>query len=82
MYWVRTPPLAPSVSRFTQVGVDKAGFNRLFVPYQHPLPSTNHHPSSPPITMPHTTNTYTIPFDPIRNGPGEFATAQEKFNIQ
>jgi hypothetical protein len=32
--------------------------------------------------MPHTTNTYTVPFDPIRNGPGEFAAAKEKFNLQ
>jgi hypothetical protein len=30
--------------------------------------------------MPHTTNTYTIPFNPILNGPGEFATTKEMFN--
>ena len=35
-----------------------------------------------PCSTPCTTNTYTILFDPIRNGPGEFATAKEKFNIQ
>ena len=32
--------------------------------------------------MPRTTNTYTVPFNPVHNGPGEFATAKEKFNIQ
>jgi hypothetical protein len=32
--------------------------------------------------MPRTTNTYTVPFEPIRNSPGEFATAKEKFNLQ
>jgi hypothetical protein len=32
--------------------------------------------------MPRTDNTYTVPFEPIRNGPGEFATAKEKFNCQ
>ena len=30
------------VNRITRVGVDKAGFNRLLVPYQHPLLSPNH----------------------------------------
>ena len=30
------------VSHITRVGVDKAGFNRLLVPYQHPLLSPNH----------------------------------------
>ena len=70
------------VSRITRVGVDKAGFNQLLVPYQHPLPSTNLLSSSPPITMPRVNNTYTIPFDPIRNSPGEFTTARERFNIQ
>ena len=64
------------------VGVDKAGFNRLLVPYQHPLPSANHLSSSPPIAMPQVSNTYTVPFDPIRNDPGEFTTARERFNIQ
>ena len=71
------------VNCITQVGVDKVGFNRLLVPYQHPLSSTNHHSSSLPIIiMPQVTNTYTILFDPIRNGPGEFTTTKEKFNIQ
>jgi hypothetical protein len=32
--------------------------------------------------MPRTTNTNTVPFEPIRNGPGEFATAKETFNCQ
>jgi hypothetical protein len=32
--------------------------------------------------MPCFSNTYTVPFDPIRNGPGEFATAKETFNRQ
>jgi hypothetical protein len=30
--------------------------------------------------MPRTNNTYTVLFEPVRNGPGEFATAKEKFN--
>ena len=30
------------VSHITRVGVDKVGFNRLLVPYQHPLSSANH----------------------------------------
>jgi hypothetical protein len=32
--------------------------------------------------MPHTVNTYTVPFDPVHNGPGEFATTKEMFNCQ
>ena len=32
--------------------------------------------------MPHFTSTYTIPFDPVHNGLGELATAQETFNHQ
>jgi hypothetical protein len=32
--------------------------------------------------MPCAANTYTVPFDPIRNGPGEFATTKERFNLQ
>jgi hypothetical protein len=32
--------------------------------------------------MPRTTNTYTVPFNPLNNGPGEFATAKESFNCQ
>jgi hypothetical protein len=88
MYWVSTSPLAPSVHRprgvirITREVIDKAGLNRLLVPYQSPfLPSTQ---SSPPLsnTMPRTANTYTVPFEPVRNGPGEFASTKEKFNLQ
>ena len=32
--------------------------------------------------MPHVNNTYTVLFDPIHNGPGEFATTREWFNLQ
>ena len=32
--------------------------------------------------MPRVTNTYTVLFDPVRNGPGELATAREWFNVQ
>jgi hypothetical protein len=32
--------------------------------------------------MPRTSNTYTVPFDPVHNSPGEFTTAKEKFNLQ
>ena len=70
------------VSRITWVGVDKAGFNRLLVPYQHPLLSTNHLSSSPPISMPRVNNTYVVPFEPVRNGPGELAYARARFNLQ
>ena len=70
------------VSRITQVGVDKVGFNRLLVPYQHPLLSTNHLFSSPPIAMPRVNNTYVIPFEPVRNGPEEFTYAGAHFNLQ
>ena len=64
------------------VGVDKAGFNRLLVPYQHPLLSSNHLSSSPPIIMPQVNNTYVIPFEPVRNGPGEFSYTKDRFNVQ
>ena len=64
------------------MGVDKEGFNWLLVPYQHPLPSANYLSSSLPIVIPQVNNTYTVPFDPVCNGPGEFATAREWFNIQ
>ena len=70
------------VSRIMQVRVDKVGFNRLLVPYQHPLLSTNHLYSSQPITMPRVTNTYVVPFEPVCNGPGEFSYAKDRFNIQ
>ena len=65
-----------------QVGVDKAGFNRLLVPYQHPLLSPNHLSSSHPITMPRVDNTYVVPFKPICNGPEEFSYAKGRFNVQ
>jgi hypothetical protein len=32
--------------------------------------------------MPRFTSTYTIPFDPVHNGPGEFASAKETYNRQ
>ena len=57
------------VSHITQVGVDKAGFNQLLVPYQHPLLSPNHLFSSPPINMPRVDNTYVIPFEPVTISP-------------
>ena len=69
------------VSRITWVGVDKVGFNWLLVPYQHPLLSPNHLSSSPPI-MPRVDNTYVIPFEPVRDGPGEFAYGWARFNLQ
>ena len=70
------------VNRITRVGVDKAGFNRLLVPHQHPLLSTNHLSSSPLITMPRVDNTYVVPFEPVRDGPGEFAYGRTRFNLQ
>ena len=70
------------VSRITRVGVDKAGFNRLLVPYQHPLLSPNHLSSSLPINMPRVDNTYVVPFKPVRDGPGEFAYGRARFNLQ
>ena len=68
------------VSRITRVGVDKAGFNWLLVPYQHPLLSPNHLFSS--LNMPRPNNTYVVPFEPVRDGPGEFAYGRARFNIQ
>jgi hypothetical protein len=32
--------------------------------------------------MPRINNTYIVPFEPIRNGPGEFSFAWERFNVQ
>ena len=32
--------------------------------------------------MPRVDNTYVIPFEPVRNGPGEFSYAKDCFNIQ
>ena len=70
------------VSRITRVGVDKVGFNWLLVPYQHPLLSPNHLSSSPHISMPRTNSTYVVPFNPVRDGPGEFAYGRAQFNLQ
>ena len=69
------------VSRITWVGVDKVGFNRLLVPYRHPFLSSNHLSSFYPI-MPQVNNTYVVPFEPVRNGPGEFSFTKDRFNIQ
>ena len=70
------------VSRIMWVGVDKAGFNWLLVPYQHPFLSANHLSSSLPINMPRVDNTYVVPFEPVRDGPGEFAYGWARFNLQ
>jgi hypothetical protein len=70
------------VIRITQEVIDKAGLNRLLVPHQSPFLSPIQSSLLSSTTMPCTANTYTVPFDPIRNGPGEFATAKEKFNLQ
>ena len=70
------------VSRIMRVGVDKVGFNRLLVPYQHPLLSAYHPSSSPLINMPRVDNTYVVPFEPVRDGPGEFAFGRARFNLQ
>ena len=70
------------VNRIMWVGVDKAGFNRLLVPYQHPLLSPNHLSSSQPISMPRVNNTYVVPFEPIHNSPGEFSFTKDHFNVQ
>ena len=32
--------------------------------------------------MPRVDNTYLIPFEPIRDGPGEFAYGRARFNLQ
>ena len=65
-----------------RVGVDKAGFNRLLVPYQHPLLSVNHLSSFPLFNMPRVNDTYVVPFEPVRDGPGEFAYGRARFNLQ
>jgi hypothetical protein len=65
--------------------IDKAGFNQLFIPHQSPLFSLNQSSlflTTSTMSPSHPSNTYTIPFDPICNSPGEYATAQEKFNHQ
>jgi hypothetical protein len=60
--------------------IDKVGLNRLLVPITILLSQPT---ISPPYTiMPRFTSTYTIPFDPVCNGPGEFASAKETFNRQ
>jgi hypothetical protein len=70
------------VIRITREVIDKAGLNRLLVPHQSLFlfPIQSSFLSS--TTMPRTANTYTVPFDPIHNGSGEFATAKDKFNLQ
>jgi hypothetical protein len=70
------------VIRFTQEVIDKASLNRLLVPYQSPFPSPIQSSLLLTLIMPRTANTYTVHFEPIRNGPGEFTTAKEKFNLQ
>ena len=64
------------VSRIMWVGVDKAGFNWLLVPYQHPLfppPSLHITP-----TMSPNHNSYIVPFNPLRaHGPTILTAAQE-----
>jgi hypothetical protein len=32
--------------------------------------------------MPRVTNTYVVPFEPVRNGPEEFSFAKDRFNVQ
>jgi hypothetical protein len=67
------------VIRITRGVIDKAGLNRLLVPHQSPLLS------SQPIAflpMPVIRNTYSVPFDPINNSEGEYATAKMSFNRQ
>jgi hypothetical protein len=70
------------VIRITREVIDKVGLNRLLVPYQSPFLSPIQSSLLSSTTMPRTANTYTVPFNPICNGPGEFATAKEKFNLQ
>jgi hypothetical protein len=62
--------------------IDKVGLNRLLVPHQSPFPFSIQSSLLFSTTMPRTANTYTVPFEPICNGPGEFATAKERFNFQ
>jgi hypothetical protein len=72
------------VIRITWGVIDKAGFNWLFIPHQSPLFPLNQSSLLLTTTMPSscTANTYTVLFDPVHNGPGEFATAKESFNHQ
>jgi hypothetical protein len=32
--------------------------------------------------MPRVNNTYVVPFEPVRDGPGEFAFGRSRFNVQ
>ena len=66
------------VSRITQVGVDKAGFNWLLVPYQHPLPFFP--PTTHTLTMPAIPTSYIVPFDPLGNPLGTILTAAQRYN--
>jgi hypothetical protein len=65
------------VIHITWAGVDKAGFNQLLAPYQHPLLSSllSHNTLS---TMSPIHNSYIIPFKPIvAHGPTILTAAQE-----
>jgi hypothetical protein len=70
------------VIRITQGVIDKAGLNRLLVPHQSPFFPLNQSSLLLSNTMPHIINTYIVPFEPVLNGSGEFASAKEKFNLQ
>jgi hypothetical protein len=70
------------VIRITQGVIGEVGLNRLLDPHQSLFLSPIQLSLLLSTTMPRTTNTYTVPFKPIRNGPGEFATAKEKFSLQ
>ena len=65
------------VSCITRVGVDKAGFNQLLVPYQHPLLSSPTHTYS---TTPAIPTSYIILFDPLGNPLGTILTAAQRYN--
>ena len=64
------------VSCITRVGVDKAGFNWLLVPYQHPLLSS----LSSHTTMPALPTSYIVPFDPLGNPLGTILTTTQHYN--
>jgi hypothetical protein len=70
------------VIHITQEVIDKTGLNRLLVPYQSPFPSPIQSSTLLFTIMPRTINTYTVPFEPVCNGPREFTTAKEKSNLQ
>jgi hypothetical protein len=70
------------VIRIMQEVIDKVGLNRLLVPHQSPFPFPIQSSLLLSTIMPRTCNIYTVPFEPIHNGPGEFAMAKEKFNLQ